>query len=184
MAEQLTLDSASSARLSDCGRYRYTLSRRWDSGDLQVVYVALNPSTADASQDDPTIRRMRFFAERALNSSMVIVNLFALRATNPRELWAVSHAERVGPENLQHLRSQAQRARRTGEPVIFAFGAVNPPAAHRDSVRAHIETVCGIFDGCAVWCLGTTQAGWPRHPLYLPRTAPAREWSIAEVNDG
>lgn len=186
---QLTIPSPSAAKISPCGRYRYTLHRRWgDAGGRRMVWVGLNPSTADALTDDPTIRRMRSFAERESCAEMVVINLYAWRATKPRELWPRPYAERLGPRNIEILQVQARRARETmhligPDIVIFAWGAIaGAPAARRREVREHIEMVDGIFSGCSVWCLGTTRSGMPRHPLYLPKNAPSFKWGLDMLN--
>src|SRR5580693_7206992 len=80
------------------GEYRYSLTRIWDSSLFPMVFIMLNPSTADHRNDDPTITRCR---NRALRDNtagrLVVVNLFALRATDPRAL--TRHPEPVGPGN-------------------------------------------------------------------------------------
>lgn len=76
----------SDARLSPCGLYRYTLTRTWDATKPRACWIGLNPSTADASEDDPTIRRMCGFADAWKCGGIIVVNLFALRATDPKEL--------------------------------------------------------------------------------------------------
>lgn len=97
-----TLFGASSdAVLSDCGTYRYSLTRVWDESRPRVCFVMLNPSTADASANDPTIVRCRNFAYSWNYGSLEVVNLFAYRATNPRVLRTVQ--DPIGPENDRHI---------------------------------------------------------------------------------
>ncbi len=163
-----------SAVVNECGRYRYQLQRdatirnpRNDS----VVFCMLNPSTADAEIDDPTIRRCRGFADRWDCAGLVVVNLYAMRATDPRELRRVGYADAVGPDNDEWLRDAAHR----GIHVVCAWGA------NADPYR--VRQVVGLFrsEGAQLWCLGTTKDGHPRHPLYVRGDAPLIEWKPPEV---
>src|SRR5215510_5582686 len=85
------------AVLSDCGRYRYMLRRTWDHSKPRVLFVMLNPSTADAEIDDATIRSCIRLAKGAGYGSFEVVNLYALRATDPAELQRAD--DPVGPKN-------------------------------------------------------------------------------------
>lgn len=158
------------ASLSLCRTYRYSLTRRWSPDRGAVwVFVMLNPSTADGHDDDATVRRCVGFARRGGAVELCVVNLYALRATDPRELWRAE--DPVGPENDRHLLAAAARADASSGAVIAAWGAHARP----DRVRA----VVGLFGGRRdLLCLGTTAAGAPRHPLYLPAAASPRPWSI------
>src|SRR5262245_13227298 len=106
----------SSAELSPCGRYRYALTRTWGDPKKVVCWVMLNPSTADADQDDPTIRRCLGFSRAWGAGGLVVVNLFALRATDPDQLRIA--ADPVGPDNDSHLSTAA-----FGRLVVAAWGA-------------------------------------------------------------
>ena len=79
-----------SARLSDDRRYRYLLVRRWDNTLPDATFVMLNPSTADERDDDPTIRKCIGFAKRWGCGGIKVVNLYAFRATNPRDCFAAA----------------------------------------------------------------------------------------------
>jgi len=98
------------ATLSPCGRYRYRLGRRWAQHrlSLPLLFVMLNPSTADAEQDDATIRRCTTFAVAHGFDAMEVVNLFAFRATDPADLWRA--ADPVGPDADRHIAEAAARA--------------------------------------------------------------------------
>lgn len=148
------------AVLSPCGTYRYELTRRWADGDDIVTWIMLNPSTADADIDDPTIRRCIDFSIRWGCSALVVHNLFALRATDPRAL--AKHADPVGPENDTYL------ARPTAGPTIAAWGVSGGHLAHE---RAGI--VLDLLRAHKTWplCVALTHGGAPRHPLYLPARA-------------
>lgn len=155
------------AELSACGQYRYTLTRpaiaRYpDRGT--AAFCMLNPSTADATLDDPTIRRCRGFAERWGCNGIVVVNLYALRSTDPRALW--NHADPVGPMNDYWLR---QVTRECGG-VVCAWGA----NARADRAQAVVKMLREI--GVNLLCLGTTKAGAPRHPLYVRGDQPLIKW--------
>lgn len=157
------------AALSPCGRYRYSLTRRWtaDAGPVWVI-VMLNPSTADGVDDDPTVRRCVQFVRRGRAAELRIVNLYGLRATDPRELWRCD--DPVGPDNDRHVLAAVARADETHGAVIAAWGA----HARADRVRAVVDLV-GRRE---LLCLGTTSAGAPRHPLYLAASVPVQPWSI------
>lgn len=156
----------SGARLSPDEVYRYTLDRVWDTTLPRAVFVMLNPSTADARVNDPTIVRCRGFAEREGCGSLSVVNLYALRATDPAEL--KDHPDPVGPENAFYLRSVITQNPRL---VIAAWGAHRMAAAR---VPALEEILRDPLTGRRIrlMCLGTTKSGAPRHPLYVRRDQP------------
>ena len=91
-----------SATFSECRRYRYSLSRVWEWSDFQAVFVGLNPSTADESNDDPTIRRCIGFAKDWGFGGILMLNLFAFRATKPEDMKLAD--DPVGPDNDKTLR--------------------------------------------------------------------------------
>ncbi len=162
----------SNAIISDCGLYRYRLSRLWDRQAGQVVFIMLNPSTADAEKDDPTIRRCMGFARAWGFGGIDVVNLFAARCTDPDELR--NFADPIGPDNDAHL----YEAARYGKRFVAAWGA------HEVGQRS--EQVLAIFRSFGqVECLGLTKQGRPRHPLYargdsrlLPIPSPSQIRSI------
>lgn len=156
------------AVISTCGQYRYKLTRL---GDLMsplgpAVFVMLNPSTADADLDDPTIRRCRSFAQTWGCNGLVVVNLYGLRSTNPAGLW--SHPDPVGPENDQHLAGLPNNA----GVVVCAWGA----NARDDRVAASVTVLRA--SGHRLLCLGITKNGAPRHPLYVKGDQPLVEWVL------
>lgn len=156
-----------SAVLSDCGQYRYLLSREWGDPGWRLTFVMLNPSTADAEVDDPTIRRCIRFAQRGGYGAIDVVNLFAYRATKPTELARV--ADPVGPRNNVFLHDYAPGA-------VAAWGA-HPAAHHR--YRAVVD-LCGGRQPVML-CLGTTASGAPRHPLYVRGDQPFIRWFGGEA---
>lgn len=140
------------ADFSPCGRYRYRLWRQWGEGS-RVVFVGLNPSTADASRDDPTIRRCIGFAQRWGHARFDIVNLFAFRATQPVDLRAALEPE--GPDNLKAIR----HAVNVSSAVIACWG-------HMGGWRDQDRRVLPLLPD-DTRCLGTTKGGHPRHPLFV-----------------
>jgi hypothetical protein len=145
--------SKASAVLSPCTTYRYSLTRRWSTGQGAVVFIGLNPSTADATQDDPTIRKCIVFAKRWGYAELRMVNLFAFRSTDPSGL--LDHADPVGPDNDAHLLAAA----RSAALVVASWGNHGSLLDRSRSVRAMLPDLHG---------LRINKSGEPAHPLYLP----------------
>lgn len=147
----------SSATISGCGRFRYTLERDvTDTGPASrgvVLFVMLNPSTADATADDATVRRCLGFARAWGYGRLLVGNLYAYRATYPRALHVAP--DPVGPDNDAHLAMLAARAAL----IVCAWGQCGPFA---ERPRA----VCDIL-GRPLHALAFTKGGHPRHPLRL-----------------
>lgn len=157
------------AILSPCRRYRYTLGRRWGQREGGVTWIMLNPSTADAETDDPTIRRCMAFTQRFGFDAMVVVNLFAYRATDPREIVELGGGEESqGPENGMYV----HQACRQGKLLIAAWGSLREPL--RAAARIFSKLIRG--EGFSLKCLGKTKNGQPRHPLYARADAPLIDW--------
>ena len=142
----------SAATFSPCRRYRYTLWRRWGDGPY-AMFVGLNPSTADETQDDPTIRRCIRFARDWGYSALCMTNLFALRATDPKVMLSDPNPE--GQDNDYWL---VQSAAGAGI-VVAAWGAHGGHQRQDDHVRR-------LLPG-KLHHLALTKDGKPRHPLYL-----------------
>jgi hypothetical protein len=155
------------AHLSDCGTYRYQLKRFWGNpyhGAL-LPFVMLNPSTADAEIDDPTIRRCMGFARREGAAGIVVANLFAYRSTSPSALKECS--DPFGPGNRQNLEEVARFAFVGKSPVVCAWGA---GGSIHGGDRSGIEILQQA--GARLVCLGKTKDGHPRHPLYVRTDQP------------
>lgn len=152
------------AILSDCGRYRYRLHRQVTASDRVALFIMLNPSTADAQQDDPTIRRCMGFARSMECGLLVVVNLFAYRSKSPKIL--MSAPEPVGPENDRHISAAAVEADLSGGKIVCAWGA---HGGHLG--RAAVVMRSLLLSVCEPVSLGETRNGSPRHPLYLPSSA-------------
>lgn len=175
------------AHISFCGLYRYGLWREWrgthdpknwrwlgakdgagrEMGDPKsCLFVMLNPSTADGAGDDPTIRRCVGFAKGWNFERLEVVNLFAYRATKPRDLLARQNSREdiIGWQNSELV---AEAARDAGL-IVCAWGT-NVDAL--DPTGDHVETVRGWLDPKPQFALGFTKDGHPRHPLYAPANA-------------
>jgi hypothetical protein len=146
------------------GRYRYHLWRRIvGAGSGRILFVMLNPSTADAEHDDPTLRRCLGFARAWGFGRLDVCNLFALRTPDPRELR--SHRDPVGPENDRHICAAVARADR----IVAAWGTGGALLRRGDAVRSILEPMSPMV-------LRLTRRGHPQHPLYLPRAVVPVHW--------
>lgn len=148
------------ASFSACGKYRYSLTRTFGGADGRAVFIMLNPSTADATQDDPTIRRCIGFAKAWNCGELVVLNLFAIRATDPAVMLADADPE--GPDNEEHFRRYLAGAQHAETIIVCAWGA---HGKHRNQGRK----VMGWLQRWDITpeCLGVTKDGQPKHPLYL-----------------
>ena len=147
--------------------YRYTLVRSWRDDLSRVAFVGLNPSTADETADDPTIRKCVGFAKRWGFGSLVMLNLFAWRSTDPKGLRGL--ADPIGPENDARIECETRTPRVTR--VVAAWGA-NKAARGRD--LAVIELLTRWTDLHVLRL--TKNRGDPEHPLYMPYETPPRVW--------
>jgi hypothetical protein len=152
------------ATFSHDRRYRYRLWRRWDPSLSVVAFVMLNPSTADASRDDPTIRRCIGFAKRWGFAGIEIVNVFGFRATDPGALRRAS--DPIGPRNARHIRRAAEGAAL----VVAAWGADRAVATRAATLPRELRR--------RMRCLGVTRSGAPKHPLYVPAATRHRAYRI------
>ena len=151
----------SNALLSPCRTYRYDLWRTWLGGNGYAMFVGLNPSTADETQDDPTIRRCVAFAKAWGYAGLCMTNLFAYRATDPRDMMRAS--DPVGPLNDEILCGRAEGA----GVVVAAWGVHGTFGGRHGVVRAALPEL---------HYLRLTKAGHPGHPLYLPKTLAPVAW--------
>lgn len=151
------------ANVSEDGLYRYSLLRRWWERDYPgLVWIMLNPSTADHEYDDPTIRRVVGFSKAAGYGSAVVVNLYGLRVTRPVHL--LDHPDPVGPENDEIVLERTRLADR----VVVAWGAHEMARRRGDLI--------GRLPADRLYSLGTTKDGAPRHPLYVKGTTELERW--------
>jgi len=139
------------ATISDCRKYRYALSRTWDDKMRTVLFIALNPSTADEINDDPTIRRCINYAKNWGFGSILVANLFAYRTTNPAILRYVNNP--VGNDNDQHILDLSKKAH-----IIVAAWGNEGSLFNRDKEVARLIP--------NLMCLKVNKSGQPTHPLY------------------
>ncbi|WP_020473908.1 DUF1643 domain-containing protein [Zavarzinella formosa] len=152
------------AVISDCGKYRYALTRRVGTGVRTATFIMLNPSTADAQTDDPTIRRCIGFARMWNCGKLLVLNLFAIRATDPADMRAAD--DPAGPENKSWFDTLL-----CGEedgPVVCAWGVHGTHMGQNLTVMRWLKSL-----GIQPVSLGVTKDGHPRHPLYVPYSAEA-----------
>jgi hypothetical protein len=171
--EPLSLDAEKlqqiGADFSPCRTWRFALWRRWDSRPL-VAFIGLNPSTADETRDDPTVRRCIGFAKAWGYGGLLMLNAYAFRATDPAELQGA--VDPIGPEHDKRLTT----FRCCASAFVAAWGIrCEPERAAR---------VCEVI-GQRIDCLGKTKNGAPRHPLYLKTTTTRTPyWSPVLRNRG
>jgi hypothetical protein len=151
------------AQISECGLYRYELTRRWEAGP-DCTFIMLNPSTADAELDDPTIRRCIGFCRLWGYGGLRVVNLYAYRSTKPRDLFAASHP--FGSENVKYL----QAAVNESALLVAAWGGWSVP-----------DDAASILEGVPMICLGHTKSGSPRHPLYVKYAVEPCQFTLTSV---
>lgn len=165
-----------SAIFSDCGRYRYRLDREIGGTQPSVAFLLHNPSVAGHIKNDPTAVRGIGFARRWSARRLIFINPWAGIATKKESLWRMS--DPVGPLNDWHIQNVASEIANEGGFIVFAWGAVSPPAFARASAFDRllcVESMC-ILAGCDVRVLGTNSDGSPKHPLYLPADLPPVAW--------
>lgn len=163
------------ADISPCGTYRYLLTRWWGDPEQtnrmrqrSPLFVMLNPSTADATNDDHTIIKCRGFAEYWGYEGIKVVNLYAHRTRWPRELKAAGYP--VGPRNKPVVTTEVMTAFRLNAPIVLAWGGNAEPEG---TLRffGWLRDLPGD-DDIPMTCLGTTKSGEPKHPLMLAYKTP------------
>lgn len=142
-----------SAILSEDEIYRYVLQRSWEENARSLMIIGLNPSTADAIHDDPTIRKCIKFAKSWGYGSLFVLNLFAYRATDPKDLLKSKHP--IGPENDQHLKKMAEKV----DQIVCAWGNWGSYEDRAKRVLRFLPKTTAIK---------INKTGHPSHPLYLP----------------
>lgn len=163
--DHLKGDARSRAVYSPCQRYRYTLTRIWDTDGPRALFVMLNPSTATEVQNDPTVERCERRARALGFGAFRVCNIFAWRATDPRVMRA--QPDPVGPDNDTTILDGARWADR----VVCAWGT---HGAHMDRGPGVERLLRGA--GVDLYHLGLSQAGHPKHPLYIGYAQPLQPW--------
>lgn len=163
------LPGRSEAVLSPDGLYRYVLRRAWEPGRL-VTWVLLNPSTADATVNDATVRQLITFSRRWGMGGLAVVNLFAWRSRDPRDL--VAAEDPIGPENADAVAHWIDLAHL----VVVGWGT--GPSGRRMSVLMNEAIATVTATGRDLVCLGMNANGSPKHPLYLAHATQRRPWPV------
>ena len=140
------------AILSEDRKYRYVLWREWDAALPKVMFVGLNPSTADENEDDPTIKKCIAFTEKWDYGGFYMTNLFAYRSTDPAQLRSVENP--VGDENDNYIKKYVDLS----DKVVACWGNEGTYLKRSEAVRSSIDTL---------FCLEINKSGEPHHPLYL-----------------
>lgn len=143
-----------SAVISTCKNYRYELTRKWRSSKPRIVFVGLNPSTADASTDDQTIKKLTTYAKQWGYGSFTIVNVFAFRSRDAYAMLKVPNY--FGPDNMKYLKEYAAY-----ETVVIMWGS-----KANEINRWRTQQVLNMIPD--PWCFGKNKDGSPKHPLMLP----------------
>lgn len=154
-------------QFSPCWKYRYTLEHVMEPllPTRRIMWIGLNPSTADEANLDPTLRRIRAFSLAWGFTSFVMTNLFAFRATQPSEM--LRQQDPVGPENDMYLFGVAQRC----ETVVACWGTIGRRNQRDEAVLALLGAERKVF------CLGTNGGLTPKHPLYVAADTPLRPYN-------
>lgn len=184
-----------SAKVSIDGLFRTRLDRQSDFAGT-MTFIMLNPSTADAAIDDPTIRRCLGFMVREGLGSLRVVNLFTLRTSKPRVLWAEKTEDPLGPDAKFEIENAISdslpeqyvlETRRDAEPgsgwdelpfdrIVCAWGAM-PTQAPEWFLHMRAEQIENVVEYARalkreLFCIGRTESGHPRHPLYVRKDEP------------
>lgn len=146
------------AKLDSTEKYRYLLRREWDDTKPSVLWIMLNPSTADHIEDDPTIEACIRFTAKWGFGSFEVVNLFAYRATYPSELHKLNKETAIGSDNIIYICEALQRA----DLIVAAWGANG-----RIHKRNEDEELISHLKGYPLKCLNILKDGDPRHPLFM-----------------
>ncbi|MBW3243231.1 DUF1643 domain-containing protein [Epibacterium sp. DP7N7-1] len=153
------------AVLSECKTFRYRLDRHVGEGDIVAAVIGVNPSTADASLDDQTVRKWRGFGQRLGWQRFIVGNVFSLRATNVRE---VAHApDPFGPDHRKYLDGIIDEA----DIIVPCWGdRAKLPRMLRPRLDDMMEVL--RLTGRPLFCWGLTASGDPKHPMMLAYDTP------------
>lgn len=168
------------ATFSPCYKYRYVLWRIWQEEIAPLCFIMLNPSTADGEKNDATIRKCMGFARQLAYGGIRIVNLYAYRATQPRDLWACydKHGEyagidAIGKDNDEYIRAIVGGVISEGGDIVCAWG--NQPKAAQRIIE--VKTLLKFY-GVQTHVLQLNSDGSPAHPLMLPYSCELRDYAL------
>ena len=159
-------DAASVALYSDCEKYRYALTRVWDEKGKRALFVMLNPSTATEVQNDPTVERCERRARALGFGGFRVCNIFAYRATDPRDMRAQS--DPTGPENQSAILKAAVWA----DTIICAWGTHGEHLGQGQMIETLLRG-----QPKPLFHLGLSKAGHPKHPLYIAYAQQLENWA-------
>lgn len=158
------------AKFSDCGKYRWWLTRQWDPAKTWCAFIGLNPSTATAEEDDPTIHKCIEYAKSWDHGALLMLNLYAYRATHPKDLWALRKA------GGDHIGQAGNRIEHILE-YLIGFGVKRTVAAWGADKLANDRGRVLAGTGRKLDCLMRNSDGSPAHPLYLPYGLLPEPWN-------
>lgn len=169
----------SGAYISTCKKYRFGLWRIWNRSKPAVMFVMLNPSTADGEVNDPTIRRCMEFAKRWGAGGIYVANLWPIRATDPKIMYKwLKDCGSSEEFNSAHAtaRHYFKEMLPNCDKVVNAWG--NLPKKQSDRVKVSVGNAMAgkTLEGIPIMCLGRTKSGQPKHPLYIPYTQALTPW--------
>lgn len=161
----MTLSSKTAKKLDSIAtfsadrQYRYWLERSWGDS-TRLGFLMLNPSTADEVKNDPTVERCQRRAIALGYGGFVVVNIFALRSTDPKGLY--KHASPISePGDLKRNDRAIMQAVKICGKLVAGWGV-------HGEYESRYRDVCRMLRGFDLWCLGKTKDGHPKHPLYIP----------------
>lgn len=171
------------------GLFRFSLFRRWDRARPWTAWLMCNPSTADAEEDDPTVRRVVHFSKRVGGGGALIVNVWPFRTPYPTDLWPALRRGDVSQEAIQRNLAAIRDAADKAFNGFVAFGA-EPARRYPDAVAVALEAFAPAR--VSPWrpmCLGTNPDGFPLHPLArgkfaIPNDREPVLWERPSVLDG
>lgn len=149
------------AVISPCQQYRYSLTRQWNADLPTLMFIGLNPSTADATNDDPTLRRCIGFAKSWGYGGVIMANLFAYRATKPTDMKAAP--DPIGIDNDQWLLTLANQS----QLIVAAWGNHGSFLERSSAVKQLIGDL---------HYLSLNGSGEPKHPLYIKANTQPTPW--------
>jgi hypothetical protein len=153
--------------------HRYRLDRWWDRRLGTLLWVLLNPSTAGAEDTDRTIEQVIHFTWRENFGHLIVVNLFGLVSTQPSALTSGAGPDPVGPLNDKFIAEAIKEAKN----VIVAWGDPGFKKGAPTHVRDRAGVILDALGERELWCLGSTKAGFPRHPCRLGKMTPVELWT-------
>jgi hypothetical protein len=168
------------ATISECGRFRFELRRVWDAHKYVLVVCMLNPSTADAEKDDPTVLALIHFARLWGYGGLHIINLYAFRASRPSAMMMAD--DRIGPGNSIFINHAAMVAQQNSNALLIAWG-------NHGDFEGRASWFCSMvkhYYGLKLMHLGRTKQGAPKHPMargksFIPRDSFPQDWLLSDA---